>query len=127
MQVKMNEILNFATFYGVVRNQKLGIRTAYKLNQLARAIDVEVKFYQEKFQEILNEYGEKDENGQLIYINNGEQIKLREGMAQTCYAAINDLQQLDVELPDTKFSIDEFANIELTADNIGYAIPFIAD
>lgn len=127
MLVKMNEILNFATFYGVVRNQTLSIKTAYKLNRLARAIDVEVKFYQEKFQEILNEYGEKDENGQFIYINNGKQIKLREGMAQTCYAAINDLQQLEVELPDTKFSIDEFANIELTVDDIGYAMPFIAD
>lgn len=127
MQVKMIEILNFASFYEAVRTQKLNIKTAYKLNQLARAIDTEVKFYQEKFQEILNEYGEKDENGNLVTNDGGAHFKLREGTDQECFAAVNDLQQLDTTLPDITFVIEDFQNVELSADQIAFAMPFLTE
>jgi hypothetical protein len=63
MQLKMQEITNFSSFYNTVRNQKLTIKTAYKLAQLAKAIESELEFYREKLQTIIREYGQIDENG----------------------------------------------------------------
>jgi uncharacterized protein (DUF1330 family) len=36
------------------------MKTAYKLTRLAKAIEEEFAFYQEKMQSIIHEFGEKD-------------------------------------------------------------------
>lgn len=127
MQLKMQEILGFASFYEIVKNQKLSMKTAYRLTQLAKAIDEELQFYREKLQEIIKEYGEMDENGQPVSTNDGAGIKLRTGVEPECYAAMQELQNFEVTLPDIKFNIDEFDNVELSTSEIGAIIPFIEE
>ena len=127
MQIKMRDILGFTPFYEAVRSQKLSIKTAYRLAQLAKAIDSENQFYREKLQAIILEYGKLDDNGQPIPTSDGQGIELRDGTETECYAAIAELQDIDVTLPDVQLSIDDFDNIELTTDVIGAVLPFFAD
>lgn len=125
MILQMSEIINFSIFYDEVRNSKLPLKTAFKLSNLTRAIDEQLTFYREKLQEILHEYGEFDENGNIITINNGNGIKVKEGTEAECMAKINELQALEVELPDIKFDIEDFGNIELTVEVFNIIIPFL--
>lgn len=127
MQLKMQDILNFSSFYDLTRTQKLSMKTAYRLARLAKTIEEEIQFYREKFQTILQEYGEKDENGQLVPTEDGGGVKLIPGMESACFSAINDLQELEVTLPDIKFNIEEFGNMELSTNDIGAIFPFIAE
>ena len=41
------------------------------------------------------------------------------------YAKLAELRDLDVELPDTKFSPDDFDNIEMSPEEMIIIMPFI--
>jgi hypothetical protein len=127
MQLKMHNILGFSNLYETVKAQKLPMKTAYKFAQLARAVEVELQFYQDKFNTIIREYGLFDENGQLVPTEDGSGIKLREGTEVECYGAIGELQAIDIELPDITFTIEEFSNVELTVVEMDVLMPFMAN
>ena len=125
MILKMGEIINFNYFYDEVRTQKLSLKVLYKLSNLSKAINEKSEFYREKFQEILNEYGEKDENGQLIPTEDGRGIKIKTGLEKDCFDKVNELQNLEVEMPDVVFDIDDFGDIEMTMEVFGLIKPFL--
>jgi hypothetical protein len=127
MQLKMQDILGFTSFYNTVKSQKLIMKTAYKLAQLAKAIDGELQFYREKLQAIIQEYGEVDENGQPVSTESGDGIKLRPGTEMQCMAAMHELQMLDVNLPDIKFHLEDFGDIELSTTEMTAVLPFIEE
>lgn len=125
MILKMGEIINFNYFYNEVKDRKLSLKILYKLSTLAKAIDEKTTFYREKFQEILKEYGELDENGNLIPTEDGNGIKVKPGTEQECVMKINELQMLDVDIPEIKFDIEDFGDIELTMEVFNLITPFL--
>lgn len=125
--MKIYQIIQFSSFLNVVRTPKLPFKTAYKLSKLSKAIEDEVAFYREKMQELINEYGQKDEDGNLIFIDNGQSIALKPETQAECYAKIAELEALDIELPDIKFSVDEFADTTLSLEELQPILPFIED
>ena len=125
MILKMGEIINFNYFYNEVKDKKLSLKVLYKLSNLAKAIDEKTVFYREKFQEILKEYGEFDENGNLIPTEDGNGIKVKPGTEQECVNKINELQMLDVDMPDIKFDIDDFGNISMSLEIFNVITPFL--
>lgn len=127
MQLKMQDILGFTSFYETVKAQKLSMKIAYRLAQLARAIDGELQFYREKLQAIIQEYGEMDENGKPVSTEDGNGIKLRPGTDMQCMAAMHELQMLDVNLPDIKFHIEDFGDVELSMTEMAAILPFIEE
>lgn len=127
MQTQMQQLLSFSEFYNEIKSQKLSIKTAYRLAQLNRAIENELQFYQDKVQSILQEYGEHDENGQLVPTEDGRGVKLMPGTEHKCYAAMAELQSLDVELPDIKFNIEEFGEATLSPEHMEAILPFIEE
>ena len=126
MQIKMQDILNFTVFYEAVKSQKLSMKTAYRLAQLVKAIDNEMEFYRNKLREIVEEYSEKDENGQPIPTQDGG-IKVLPEKNEECFQAMKELQELDVTLPDIKFTIEDFEKIDLEPDIAGAIFPFIEE
>ena len=127
MQLKMQDIVNFPVFYEAVKSQKLSMKIAYRLAQLSKAIDGELQFYHEKLQAIIQEYGEKDENGQPVSTEDGNGIKLRPGTDMQCMAAMHELQILDIDLPDIKFHLEDFGDIELSMTEMAAVLPFIEE
>lgn len=127
MLVRMQSLLNFTNFYEMVKGQKLNIKTAYKLTQLARAVEIELQFYQDKMKSIINEYSLLDENGKPIQLENGEGVKIRPGTEEECYKAIFELQSIEVTLPDIQFTFEEFTNVEITVEQMSAIIPFLKD
>lgn len=127
MTLKMIDILDFGLFFNEVKSSKLPFKVLYKLHTLTKAIEERTSFYQEKFQEILHEFGELDENGNLIPISDGNGIKIKTGTEQECMAKVIELQNLEIDLPDISFAIEEFGDIELTIDVFNAIGPFIKE
>lgn len=126
MLIKMKDILGFSSFYNEVKSQKLSMKVSYNIARLAKAIEQELEFYREKFSAIVQEYSDKDENGNPIPTDDGG-IKIKPGFEHECYHAIDELQNLDVELPDVKFSIEDFGNVEIEPITVNLIIPFIKE
>ena len=125
MQIKIHQILDFSNFYALVKNQKISFKTSYRLAMLAAEVEKQHNFYTEQFRMLLNQYGQKDENGNLVSADDGQSIQLVPETMEECYAKINELRDLDITLPDYYFSLDDFDGIELTPIEVNAIIPFI--
>jgi hypothetical protein len=127
MMLKMYQILDFSSFFTKVKSLKLPFKTSYKLALLAQEIQKHVDFYQESFRNLLMEYSKKDEDGNLIPTEDRQGVLLAEETMAEAYAKLEELRDLDVELPDYKFSPDDFGNIELTPLELNVILPFIEE
>jgi hypothetical protein len=55
--MKMYEVLELQNLYNSIANIKLPLKTTYKFARLMKRTEEEIIFYQEKFREIVEEYG----------------------------------------------------------------------
>lgn len=125
MTLKMYAITDFPSFYEKVKSQKLPFKTSYKIALLANEVQKHIDFYQENFRNLLMEYSKKDENGNPLPTEDGQGVLLVEETMNEAYTKLAELRELDVELPDTKFSVDDFGDIELSPEEMVIIMPFI--
>lgn len=123
--MKMYQIMECKKFYEELKNKKLPIRVAYKLNKLFKSLEEEALFYQEKFAEVIQEFGLKDENGNFILTEDQQGIRIKEDKISECELKIQELARLDVEITDISFSLEELDSLELTVKEIEWLAPFI--
>ena len=125
MTLKMYQIVDFPSFFEKVKSQKLSFKTSYHLTILAQEIEKHLNFYQEKFRELIMQQSAKDDDGNPKPTEDKQGVILVEETMQEAYAKLAELRGLDVELPDTKFSIDDFADVELSPIEMNSILPFI--
>ena len=124
--MKMYETLALQNFYASVQDKKMPIKTAYKLSRLAKCVEEEVRFYQKEFARIVDEYAQK-ENGQLIYSEDMTSIKIIPGKEDECNEKIIELKELEVDLSQFEFTLDDFDSLELTLAEMSSILPLIKD
>ncbi len=107
--MKLYELLQARTVINthIDGTKSIAAPLAYKIMKLIKNTQNDCDFYQEKFNTILNEYGEKDEKGQLIQAEGG--IKIQDGKMDECTTKIKELNETEVELPNIKFTLDELS------------------
>jgi hypothetical protein len=127
MILKIYQLTDLPTFFDKVKTQKLPFKTSYRLTLLIQEVEKHINFYQEQFRNLLNEYGKKDENGNLIPTEDGQGIMLAEETMNEAYAKLAELRELEVTLPEVKFSVDDFANVELSPQEMVIIMPFIQE
>ena len=127
MTLKMYQITDFSSFFEKVKTQKMSFKTSYKLTLLAQEIQKHIDYYQEQFRNLLLEYSKKDENGNPVPTEDGQGVLLVEETLDEAYAKLGELRELDVEVPDSKFSPDDFGDVELTPMEMTIILPFIAE
>lgn len=127
MTLKMYQLTDFPSLFEKMKSQKLPFKTSYRLTILANEIQKHLDFYQENFRNLLIEYSKKDENGNPVPTSDGQGVLLVEGTMNEAYAKLGELRDLDVDLPDYKFSPDMFGDIELTPVEMNAILPFIEE
>ena len=121
----MYQIVDLPSFFEKVKSQKLPFKTSYRLAMFIQEVQKHIDFYQESFRNLLIEYSQKDENGNPKPTEDGQGVLLVEDTIDEAYAKLAELRELDVELPDTKFSVDDFGDIELSPEEMFVIMPFI--
>lgn len=123
--VTMDQVINFKNadiFEGV----NLPLKVAYKLNKLKKSVGAEADFYRDKFGEIIDEYAKKDEDGNLVFSEDGNQILIQEDKIEECDEKLVALQELTVEIDNCGLTIDDFGdNIECTPESLEALMPFL--
>ena len=127
MTLKMYQIIDLPPFLEKVKSQKLPFKTSYRLAMFMQEVQKHIDFYQENFRNLLIEYSQKDENGNPKPTEDGQGVLLIEETMNEAYIKLAELRDLDVELPDAKFSVDDFGDIELSPEEMFVIMPFIAE
>lgn len=123
--MNMNQIIEFKNFYEGVKDKKLPLKVAYKLNKLILKVEEEIKFYQDTFSKIVDEYAEKDENGNYVFIDGNAAIKIIPGKEEECDKKIKELNELPLNIEGIEFNLDELDCLDMTIAEMNCLMPFI--
>jgi len=126
VNVTMEQIIAFRNNGDFFAGTSLPLKGAYKINKIKKAVEKESEFYQEKFQEIVDQYARKDENGEVVFSEDGNQIMIKEGMVEECNKALEDLQELEVEIDNYGLTLDDLGeDAECTPEELEALMPFM--
>ena len=125
--MKMYEILELQNLYNSIANTKLPLKTTYRFTRLMKRAEEEIAFYQVKFQEIIEEFGEKDENGQYKMTEDGQSIVIITGKEMECNSRLLELRNLDVSIEGIKFTIEELEGIDVSIAELSCLMSLIED
>ena len=125
-KVTMEQVIAFRNNNEFFSSANLPLKGAYKLNKIRKAVDKEAEFYSEKFQQILEDYAKKDEEGNLVFSEDGNQIMIQDDKIVECNKALEDLQSLEVEIDTFNLTIEDLGEgIECTPDQLDALMPFM--
>lgn len=127
MKTKMLKVLDLRDVYTKINTQSLPITTVYKLSKLFNAINSEAEFYSTHLDAIIAEYGQKDDNGQYILTEDKTGVRIDTDKIPEVEKKLQELWNIEVELPDVKFSLSELEKVELTVQEFNNLLPFIDD
>lgn len=127
IKVTMEDIINFKNADDIFGDVDLPLKVAYKLNKMKKSIDSESSFYSEKFQKIIDEYAKKDNDGNVVFNDDGSQIIIQEDKIEECNDALEDLQKLEVEIDNQNLTIDDFGeDVKCTPEDLELLMPFLS-
>ena len=125
--MKMYQVIELNNFYPKIKDMKVPVKTAYKFTKLMRQVEKEVEFYQNKFNELVLEYGQYDETGHLKTTEDGLSIAILPGKESDCAEKLSELRNLEIELINIKFTIDELSDLDISIAELENLMPFIED
>lgn len=114
----------FFDIYEKLSNKTFNINTQYKFILLKNEIEKDGDIIDEQMKLILNEYGEKDSNNEIIRLEDGG-YKIKEDVMEECLEKVQQVQNQKIQVPDIYFSLDELENLELTLPELQVLAPFI--
>ena len=97
------------------RQELIGVQ-AYKIAKVLNIINSELELYDKSRQQLIKEYGQKDQNGQIKIINN--QVKIENSKINEFNKKMQDLNHLEIELNISLLNINDLAEIKLTPEQI---------
>lgn len=125
MDLKISQVMEFHSVYSTLKEQEMPLKLAYRLNQIEDICEKKVVFYETKMRDIITRYCEKDSDGNPIFLEDNKSIKIKPECIQECTEKIQELAELDVELPDIKFTLDQLGELKLSVLEVKALMPFI--
>ena len=108
-----------------ISHSAMPAKTAYKISKLFNFLKDDANFYTERLSQIIEQYGEKDENGELVISGSG--YKIQKDKTDECAAAIKELSEIEATVPDAKIYLSELDGVELSPDDIAAIYAFIEE
>lgn len=108
----VNDLLNVIPVLRELLNKPFKGATAFKLARLMRELDKETTLFEESRQKLAEKYGERDENGSLVFGENGN-IQLQADKLEECNAEMLGLLNTTIEVNADKIPMEAFDDINL--------------
>lgn len=124
--MNITTLIKAAKIFSKFAEVKIPSRLAYKIMKFCKAVAEEEEFYNTKRQELIDTYAVKDENGQVV-VSDNNMISIIPDKMNEANAAMQDLNNLEVEAPNIKFSLDELNGLELSVADMFVLDVFIEE
>lgn len=129
MKLTLNQIDQAYAACLKIKDEKLNIKTAYKLLKLVNELEAEFKNFEQFTKDIVMEYCAKDENGDPITTTTeqGEGITIPEENQSILQQKIQELNETEVEIKDYEFNFKDFENLSISIAELNGFLPFIKE
>lgn len=108
-------------------NKKMPIKTVYGFTKIMEASRKEFNFIQETANKIAEEYGERDENGNLVRTEDNSGYMIKEDCRKEAGEKIKEFNEIEIDFPDVKFNLSDLDSLELTMSEMQVLMPFISE
>lgn len=126
--MKLSETFEFLDLRNRIIDKRLPLKTSYKLTKFFNQLESESKYFNEELQKIVDEYGQRDENGDFILTTDKNGVKIKEGLYNECMAKIDELSNIEVHLDyEPRFSLEELEDLDLEIKYTNLLIPYIEE
>ena len=116
----------FFNVYEKLKTIKMPIRIAYKFAKIASQYRDDYRFYQEQMAVILNEFVEKDENGQPV--KTGESFALKKDSMEQFSNRVQILTSQKIDDPISQLTLEDLDGWgEITPSELESLIPFTTE
>lgn len=113
IKIKLSDVVNATETFNKIMQQSFKGSLAFKIARLARELDKEMQTFNAERQKIIQKYGNKDENGELIIDENGN-IKFDNSDLVEINQEFNSLLETELEINADKLPMDSIDNFEIT-------------
>lgn len=107
--------------------KKLPAAVAYKIAKIIREMEESLIFYNQRFQELLDEYAEKEQDGTYKMSEDKTYIIIQEGKRDSFQREYDELNQVEIEIKSSPISLESLEKYEFTADEFSTLVPFIEE
>ena len=118
MKITINDVIALKEIYPNFEGRFLPIKASYKMAKVFKEINENYNFYTEKLNEIISEYAQRDEDGNVVQTDGGTGIKIQQDKIEECNQKLNELSELEVDIPDVGLNIDDFGDISLPIEDM---------
>ena len=117
IKVKLNDIVNATETFNKIIRQPFKGSLAFKIARLARELDKEMQTFNTERQKIIQKYGEKDENGELVVDEKGL-VNFDKTNLKEINEEFDSLLNTELEINADKLPMDSIDNFEITPQEI---------
>ena len=107
-----------------IRDKSFSIKTQYKFLKLAKSLDSELMIINEQKQRLIEKYVQTDKNGEYI-VNEDGGLVIKDNLVQEFQQKLSELDEMEIELPDLTFTLEELEDLKLSLQEIFYLEKFI--
>lgn len=126
--MNIQNILNFPKGYELIKGHKLPIQVAYRLSKLMKKCEEDMQFYRRRMTEIIQEYGQRDEDGNYVYDKDGVSILIQDDKKQACRQEMLELENLDCDgYNNVLIPISALIDMEFTPEELEPLVPFLEE
>lgn len=127
--MNIGEMLKVRTLFVQIKDEpSLSTKIRYNIARFLYKTDADLTFYQETFRKIVDEYSEKDENGEPVAAETGDNsVKIYQTKIDECMAAMKELETTEIEDWHFSFTEDEILKTNLPVDKIYLLMPYITE
>jgi len=126
-KIKMDQLVDFKNAGDFFEGNVIPLKGAYKINKIKKQVEEEFGYYSEKFQAIVDEFSQKDENGNPKFNKDEDQILIQEDKIDDCNKALEELQNLEVEINTYDLTLDDFGNdVTISPERLEPLMPFLS-
>lgn len=108
-----------------LKEKEMPIRLSYKFTLLLDKIDCDYNFFISEMRKIINKYGLKDDQGELVQENGN--IKINPDSFTLAEKALEDLHETEIKLPDVTLTLDELESLNIKPADLRALLPFIKE
>lgn len=120
-------LINAANIFNQVAQTKISSKTAYKIMKLCKSVAVEEEFYNQKRSDIINQYADRDENGQIKLSEDGTMINILPDKLAEAESAMFELNNIEVEIPNIRFNLSELEDLKFSVQEMFLLDAFIEE
>ena len=123
MKFKQIEILH--STLSEFTEKEMPLRLAYKFSKILSSIEKDYEFYISEMRKIISKYSEKDDQGNPIQEEGN--IKIQKDYLSMADKSIQELYNMEFNLPDVKFSLSELEDLSIKPSSLQVLLPFIVE